>query len=74
MVSNSVEESHEMAAKIGVGRGSFRHSDKLRIPYYILTQKERTRAIEAGAQPCANSDISFKDFTVARKRARVIKG
>ena len=51
MVADTLEELHEMAAKIGLKRSWYQRSPPHSTPHYDLTEAKRKQAIKAGAIP-----------------------
>jgi hypothetical protein len=56
MLADTVEELHEMAARIGLKREWFQ--DHARHPHYDICQSKRRAAIEAGAVELSNHQLA----------------
>lgn len=49
MIADSLDELHQMAARIGVARRHFQCPPKARNPHYDICKANRAKAIEYGA-------------------------
>lgn len=54
MLADSVEELHEMAAKVGLKRKWFQNHG---MPHYDLCQQKRQKAVELGAVEIGNREV-----------------
>ena len=65
MIADTLEELHQMAARIGLRRSWFQDLSKASFPHYDLTVSKRALAIKHGA-----SALNRRDFVMKMRELR----